>query len=92
MSKFLNMGFTLEQVISMATAAPARAIGRNPKLGSLQAGAPGDVSVIELVEGPVKFVDTRNTPREGKAPLRPVQTVVGGVPYGRPFNSPYSVR
>ena len=92
MSKFLNMGFTLEQVIAMATSAPARAIGRNPKLGSLQNGAPGDVSIIELVEGPVQFVDTRNNVRGGKAHLRPVQTVVGGVPYGRPFNSPYSVR
>ena len=92
MSKFLNMGFTLEQVIAMATTAPARAIGRNPKLGSLQNGAPGDVSIIELVEGPVQFVDTRNNVRGGKAHLRPVQTVVGGVPYGRPFNSPYSVR
>jgi len=92
MSKFLNMGFTLEQVIAMATSAPARVIGRNPKLGSLQNGAPGDVSIIELVEGPVQFVDTRNNVRGGKAHLRPVQTVVGGVPYGRPFNSPYSVR
>jgi dihydroorotase len=92
MSKFLNMGFTLEQVIAMATVNPARAINRNPKLGTLQVGAPGDVSVIEQVEGPVKFVDTRNNFRDGKVHLRPVSTVVGGVAYGRPYNAPYSVR
>ena len=35
MSKFLNMGFTLEQVVAMATARPAKVIGRSPKLGTL---------------------------------------------------------
>jgi len=92
MSKFLNLGFTLDQVIAMATVNPARVIGRMPKLGTLQAGAPGDVSVLELVEGPVRFVDTRKNERDGKVHLRPVQTVAAGVPFGRPFNAPFSVR
>lgn len=92
MSKFLGLGFTLEQVVSMATAAPARVIGRADKLGTLQVGAPGDVSVLDLVEGPVSFVDTRENRREGRAYLKPVQTVVAGVPFGRPYNLPFSVR
>ena len=41
MSKFLNMGFTLEQVVAMATVNPARVINRAAKLGTLQVGAPG---------------------------------------------------
>src|SRR5947209_8986828 len=40
MGKFLAMGFSLEQVVSMATSAPAKIIGRAPKLGTLQVGAP----------------------------------------------------
>jgi dihydroorotase len=92
MSKFLNLGFTLEQVIAMATVNPARVIGKSPKLGTLQTGAPGDVSILEVVEGPVRFVDTRKNERDGKVHLRPVQTVAGGVPFGRPFNAPFSVR
>ena len=92
MSKFLNLGFTLEQVIAMATVNPARAIGRMPKLGTLQIGAPGDVSILEVVEGPVRFVDTRKNERDGKVHLRPVQTVAGGLPFGRRFNAPFSVR
>jgi dihydroorotase len=92
MSKFMGMGFTLEQVVTMATTAPARSINRAPKLGTLQVGAPGDVAIMELVEGPVSFVDTRNNTREGKAYLKPVQTVTGGVPFGRPYNSPFAVR
>jgi dihydroorotase len=92
MSKFMGLGFTLEQVVTMATVNPARVINRIPKLGTLQVGAPGDVAIMELVEGPVSFVDTRNNRRDGKAFLKPVQTVTAGVPFGRPYNSPFAVR
>jgi dihydroorotase len=92
MSKFLGLGFTLEQVIAMATVAPAKIINRVPKLGTLQVGAPADVAIMELVQAPVSFVDTRNNRREGNAWLKPVQTVTAGVPFGRPYNSPFAVR
>jgi dihydroorotase len=92
MSKFLNMGFSLEQVVAMATINPAKIINRLPKLGTLQVGAPGDVSVLELVEGPVEFVDTRNNKRQGKVQLRPANVVLAGVPFGRPYQSPFAVR
>jgi dihydroorotase len=92
MSKFMGLGFTLDQVVAMATVNPARIIGRIPKLGTLQVGAPGDVAIMELVEGPVSFVDTRNNTRNGRAYLKPVQTVTAGVPFGRPYGSPFSVR
>ena len=92
MSKFLNMGFSLEQVVAMATVNPARIINRLPKLGTLQVGAPGDVSVLELVEGPVEFVDTRDNKRQGKVQLRPANVVLAGVPLGRPYQLPFSVR
>jgi dihydroorotase len=92
MSKFLGLGFTLEQVVTMATVNPAKIINRLPKMGTLQIGAPGDVSIMELVEGPVSFVDTRNNKRDGHAYLKPVQTVTAGIPFGRPYSSPFSVR
>jgi dihydroorotase len=92
MSKFLGLGFTLEQVVTMATTAPAKVINRMPKLGTLQVGAPGDVAIMELVEEPVSFVDTRNNTRSGRAYLKPVQTVTAGVPFGRPYQAPFAVR
>ena len=92
MSKFMGLGFTLDQVVAMATVNPAKIINRVPKLGTLQVGAPGDVAIMELVEGPVSFVDTRNKKRDGKAYLKPVQTVTGGVAFGRPYGSPFAVR
>jgi dihydroorotase len=92
MSKLIGLGFTLPEVVSMATAAPARVIGRIPKHGTLQIGAPADLSILEIVEGPVSFVDTRNNTRQGKVYLRPAGTVVAGVAFGRPYQSPFSVR
>jgi dihydroorotase len=92
MSKFLNLGLTLEQVITMATINPAKVIGKNPKLGTLQVGAPGDVSVLELIEGPVEFVDTRKNTRAGKVQIKPSTVVIGGVPFGRPYQAPFATR
>jgi len=92
MSKFLGLGFSLEQVVAMATLKPAAVINRLPKLGTLQIGAPGDISILELVEEPVSFVDTRNNKREGKVHLEPVQTVAAGVAFERPYAAPFSVR
>jgi len=92
MSKFLGMGFSLSEVVSMATQVPARVIGRVPKHGTLQIGAPADLSVLELVEGPVDFVDTRNNKRKGNMVLRPSGTIVAGVAFGRPYQSPFSAR
>ena len=92
MSKFMNMGFSLEQVVTMATTNAARAIGKMPKLGTLQVGGPGDVTVLEVVEGPVEFVDTRNNKRQGNVYIKPVQTVTGGIVFGRPYSAPFSVR
>jgi dihydroorotase len=92
MSKFMLLGYSLEQVVAMATTAPAKIINRAPKIGTLQVGAPGDVAIMDVVEGPVSFVDTRNNKRDGKVLLKPFQTVINGVPFGRPYQSPFAVR
>ena len=92
MSKLVGLGFSLPEVVAMATTAPARVIARMPKHGTLQLGAPADLSILELVEGPVEFVDTRNNKRTGKMHLRPVGAVVAGVAFGRPYQSPFGVR
>ena len=90
MSKFLNLGFSLDEVVAMATINPARIIGRVEKLGTLQVGAPADVAILELVEAPVTFVDTRKNTRQGSRWLKPVQTVRAGRPFGRPYPLPFA--
>jgi dihydroorotase len=51
MTRFLGLGFTLAQVVSMCTANPAKAIGAAHRLGSLAVGRQADISVLELREG-----------------------------------------
>ena len=92
MSKFLNMGFSMEQVVTMATANPAKVINRIPKHGTLQVGAPADATLLEVVNGPVEFVDTRNNKRQGKVFIKPTNTVIAGVAFGQPYQAPFSTR
>ena len=92
MSKFLALGLPLDQVLRMASSVPGAIINRLPKLGTLQVGAPADATLVELVNGAVEFVDTRNNKRSGNAYIRPVQSVLAGTPFGRPYNAPFSVR
>ena len=51
MTRFLGLGFTLPQVVTMCTANPARAIGAAHRLGSLTIGRQADISVLEIREG-----------------------------------------
>ena len=92
MSKFLNMGYSLEQVVTMATANPAKVINRIPKHGTLQIGAPADATLLDVVNGPVEFVDTRSNKRQGKVFIKPTNTVIAGVAFGQPYQSPFSTR
>ena len=92
MSKFLNMGFSMEQVVTMVTANPARVINRIPKHGTLQVGAPADATLLDVVNGPVEFVDTRNNKRQGKVFIKPTNTVIAGVAFGQPYQAPFSTR
>ena len=92
MSKFLNLGFSLEQVVTMTTSKPASIINRIPKHGTLQVGAPADATLLDVVNGPVEFVDTRNNKRQGKVFIKPTNTVIAGVAFGQPYQAPFSVR
>jgi dihydroorotase len=51
MTRFLGLGFTLKQVVTMCTANPAKAIGVEERLGSLAVGRQADISVLRIEEG-----------------------------------------
>ena len=57
MSKFLNLGLTLNEVITMTMVNPAKALGEENKRGSLKAGMPADITILELVKGDFLFGD-----------------------------------
>jgi dihydroorotase len=90
MSKFLTLGFTVNEVIAMTTSHPGKIINRDPLLGTLKNGASADITIFDLVEKPTDWLDTKGNKRLGQMAFVPFQTIRGGVPYGRPFPSPFS--
>ncbi|MHB1006638.1 MAG: amidohydrolase family protein [Chloroflexota bacterium] len=57
MSKMLALGVSLEQVVAMATANPARALRQSERLGSLAIGMPANATVLAVEEGEFNFPD-----------------------------------
>jgi len=57
MSKFLNWGLTLDQVIEMTTINPARALDEESRRGSLKPGVRADITIMELLKGDHVFCD-----------------------------------
>jgi dihydroorotase len=68
MSKFLNMGLSLDDVVARSTRNPAREIKRED-LGNLSVGAPADVAVLRLEKGHFGFVDVFGARLEGSLKL-----------------------
>jgi dihydroorotase len=82
LSKFIHLGFTLEQVLQRATSNPAHTFGFPQGLGSLRQGAIADVAVFNLDEGDFEFRDAEGQQRIGHQKLVPVATVKAGRIYG----------
>jgi dihydroorotase len=78
MSKLLNLGVPLRDVVLRSTANPARQIA-HPELGTLSVGAGADVSVFELEEGDFGFIDSGHASMRGKKRLRCHLTLRDGV-------------
>lgn len=78
MSKFLNMGLSLEDVIAKSTLNPAREIKRDD-LGRLAVGSPADVAVLRLEKGNFGFVDVFGARLSGHQRLACELTVRNGL-------------
>jgi len=68
MSKFLNMGMSLDDVIACSTWHPAREI-HHEELGNLSVGSDADVAVLRLVHGEFGFVDSAGLRMKGDRKL-----------------------
>ena len=81
LSKFLHLGWSLEEAVERATAAPARAMGMLGEIGTLAVGACADVAVFDVEEGAFDFFDAIGEKRIGERRLVPVVTVRAGEIY-----------
>jgi dihydroorotase len=77
MSKFLNLGVPLDDVILRSTWNPAREI-HHEEVGHLTVGSPADVAVLRVVEGDFGFVDSARLRMRGTRKLIAEMTVRDG--------------
>ena len=77
MSKILNCGMPLQEVIYRSTVTPAQEIG-HPELGHLSVGAEADVAVFNLLEGDFTFVDCGRAKMKGDRKFECVMTLRAG--------------
>ncbi len=78
MSKFLSLGYSLPDVVRMASANAAKALGKQDELGALAVGREADITIFDVVSGNWKFYDTKEVPFTGDKALIPVQTFRAG--------------
>jgi dihydroorotase len=77
MSKFLNLGMPLPEVIRANTARAAEVI-KQPDLGHLSVGAEADLAVLNLRKGKFGFIDVQGGRMPGDQKLECELTVKGG--------------
>jgi len=88
MSKFLALGFSLNDVIKMSTYVPAGFIYMQDELGTLAEGTTADIAILSIAHGKWTYEDADGASLAGDTALEPVLAFKGGeqhsVDYG-PF-------
>ena len=77
MSKFLNMGMNIQEVIAASTWQPAQVIKRID-LGHLSEGAVADIAIFSVREGTFGYIDVRRKRMDGTKKLECELTVRDG--------------
>jgi dihydroorotase len=77
MSKFLNMGMSVQDVILRSTWNPANVI-QHAELGHLSEGAVADIAVFNIKDGKFGFMDSRGNVLKGTKKLEAELTLRAG--------------
>ena len=89
MAKLMALGFSLNQVVEMATVNAARLLGRSAELGFIRVGSPADISILRVDERQWKAVDSQRGTIQARQALVPVyairnETIYEPLPVERP--------
>lgn len=77
MSKYLNMGMPLEEILKRVTVYSAKAIGHE-ELGTLKPGSCADIAVIRNMDGNYGYTDCGNAKINGSSCLECIMTIRAG--------------
>jgi dihydroorotase len=78
MTQYLRLGLTPEQVIERVTLTPTKVFKFPEQVGTLQTGAPADVTIIDLQQGQFELFDQKGQKRIGRQRFVPVAAVHSG--------------
>jgi dihydroorotase len=78
MSKFLNYGMSVSQVVACATINAERVFPVFKNRGTLKVGAPADLVLLDLREGKFEYIDNYSNKITGSQRLFPSGTVLAG--------------
>ncbi len=81
MAKLIALGFSLREVVTMATVNAARLLGRGDELGSIRIGAAAEISVLKIEEREWEAVDSQEGKLAARQALAPVFAIRGGTVY-----------
>lgn len=77
LTKFLYLGYSLEEVIAAVTVRAAEWL-RKPELGRIQTGGPANLTLFRVVDEPVELIDSEGDRRMAARRIEPKGVVVNG--------------
>ncbi|HEV8726093.1 MAG TPA: amidohydrolase/deacetylase family metallohydrolase [Candidatus Binatia bacterium] len=77
MAKLMALGFSLNQVVEMATANAAKLLGRTGDLGTLKVGESAEISVLKVADREWKAVDSQKGTIPARQVIVPVYAIRG---------------
>ena len=81
MAKLMALGFSLNQVIEMASTNAARLLGKSGKLGTLRVGDQAEISVLKIEDRDWKAVDSQKGMIPARQTITPVYAIRGDTIY-----------
>ena len=75
MAKLMALGFSLNQVVEMATINAAKLLGRTNELGRIRVGGPADISVMRVQDRDWNAVDSQKGIIPARQALAPVYAI-----------------
>jgi dihydroorotase len=81
MGRFMAAGYTVEDMVRMATVNAARALGMSDEIGALAVGREADITILDVTNGRWKFIDTVQKIFTGEKAMTPVLTIRAGEVY-----------
>lgn len=81
MAKLMALGFSLTEVIAMATAEAARLLGRGGEIGTLTVGRDAEISVLNVADREWRAVDSQKGEIPARQAITPVYAIRGDTLY-----------